>query len=589
MSTATSDPADKPANVAARREGLLAWLAQPRAPVWRTLEYFALVRVLVASSLVLSVAAFGTPPRPGEATILLPPLGASIAYFVLAAGVAILALYVRQNYKLQVVGQLAVDLVAISLLVAVSGGTRGGMMVLYLLPIAGAALLSSTLVAFFVCSLGVVYLLLDTALRVLTPDGQEPALFQTGLYGAALFAITGLLGVLATRLATQESLALRRGRDLRNQLEINRLVIANMEQGVLVVDATTRVRANNRAARVLLSLHPETQLTGRSLTDYAHMQPLAQAFLHWREGAQNRGSWSDTILQPVAAPASEAPALTEMRLRARFARPKSETSDEFVIFLEDVRALEERAQQLKLAAMGRLTAAIAHEIRNPLAAISHAGQLLSEDAAAPLQQRLAGIVRENTQRLNRLVEDVLRVARRESPIGDELDLAAFVQEWLIEFGRDRDLPVGTVRPEIATELAVRFEQAHLRQVLFNLVDNALRYASKTPGCVTLLGERARDDRGSVRLWVFDDGPGVAPDARAALFEPFFTTHTRGTGLGLYIAREFCLANRSELQYAARHAPEGLGSAVKWGFMLRFARGDEADAETRGFLDTMPVA
>jgi two-component system sensor histidine kinase PilS (NtrC family) len=367
-----------------------------------------------------------------------------------------------------------------------------------------------------------------------------------------------------------------------------------MEQGVLVVDAATRVRANNRAARVLLSLHPETQLTGRSLTDYPHMQPLAQAFLHWREGAQVRGSWSDTILQPVAAPAgeapaSEAPALAEMRLRARFARPKSETSDEFVIFLEDVRALEVRAQQLKLAAMGRLTAAIAHEIRNPLAAISHAGQLLSEDAAAPLQQRLAGIVGENTLRLNRLVEDVLRVARRESPIGDELDLAAFVQEWLTEFERDRDLPAGTVRPEIAAGLAVRFEQAHLRQVLFNLVDNALRYASKVPGCVTLLGERARDDRGSVRLWVFDDGPGVAPDARAALFEPFFTTHARGTGLGLYIAREFCLANRSELQYAARQAPAGLGPAVKWGFMLRFARGDEADAETRGFLDTIPVS
>ncbi|MCU0940700.1 MAG: HAMP domain-containing histidine kinase, partial [Burkholderiaceae bacterium] len=139
--------------------------------------------------------------------------------------------------------------------------------------------------------------------------------------------------------------------------------------------------------------------------------------------------------------------------------------DEFVVFLDDVREVEERAQQLKLAAMGRLTASIAHEIRNPLAAISHAGQLLSEDAREPLQARLSGIVRENTQRLNRLVDDVLRVARRESPLGDEIELGAFIREWLAEFERDRALHPGRVEVQAEPNVRVKFELSHLRQVL----------------------------------------------------------------------------------------------------------------------------
>jgi two-component system sensor histidine kinase PilS (NtrC family) len=274
-----------------------------------------------------------------------------------------------------------------------------------------------------------------------------------------------------------------------------------------------------------------------------------------------------------------------LRLRARFARPTSETNDEFVIFLEDVRAIEDRAQQLKLAGMGRLTASIAHEIRNPLAAISHAGQLLAEEADEQLQRRLVAIVRENTLRLNRLVEDVLRVARREPPLGDDIELDAFVAEWLQEFERDRGLAAGRVSVDVATRMVVRFDRSHLRQILFNLVDNALRYAGPAAGAVRVIGELAVDEGGRPQLWVFDDGPGVAAEARGALFEPFYTTHARGTGLGLYIAREFALANGSDLAYAARRELDGTS---REGFVLRFARVSSGNAEPSGFLDTMPV-
>lgn len=555
-------------------------------PAWRTLEYFALARVLVASALVLSVAAFGAPLTARGVLALEGPhvLAGSLAYFALSTGLAMVAFFVRRRFMLQVAGQLATDLVVISSMLFLGGGLRSGVMILYLLPLAGASLLLPTVAAFFVCSIAVIVLLVDTLLRQLQGAGSDAPLFQAGLYGAALFAITGLLRLLSARLAAQERLAQLRGRDLESQLEINRLVIAQMEQGVIVVDADTRVRANNRAARALLGMNPSVQLTGRRLRDFAALRPLTEAFEQWLEGERAAGVWSNSVIQPVAHPDGSRP-VGDLRVRARFARPPSDGSGEFVIFLEDVRAVEERAQQLKLAAMGRLTASIAHEIRNPLAAISHAGQLLAEEVQAPLQQRLTSIVRENTLRLNRLVEDVLRVARREPPLGDDIDLGSFAEQWLAEFIRDRAVASGVIALQVQPGLDVKFEQSHLRQILYNLVDNALRYASGRPRSVELIAERAPDDGGRVRLWVFDDGPGIASDARSALFEPFYTTHARGTGLGLYIAREFCLANRSDLVYSARRELDG---SSREGFLLRFARTGTVGADEHGFLDTIPV-
>ncbi|MCS6944511.1 MAG: PAS domain-containing sensor histidine kinase [Sutterellaceae bacterium] len=565
-----------------RVQRLLGSLPASIEPGWRALAYFSLVRVLMVSALVLTVAAFGVPlAEAGASASRLLALG--IIYFLFAAALAVLALYLRTHFTLQVFSQLSIDLILISTLVALSGGVRGGMMILYLLPIAGAALLLPTIAAFFVCALAVLVLLGDAVVRGLQQEGRDAGVFQAGLYGAALFGITALLGLLSRRLTAQETLARRRGRDLERQLEINRLVIAHMEQGVLVVDANLHVRANNRAARTLLGFEPHAQLTGRCLTEYPHLRPLALAFRQWLNSERPRGDWSDTVLQPLAD-GTDAQGLARLRVRARFARPGNEEHDEFVIFLEDMRAVEDRAQQLKLAAMGRLTASIAHEIRNPLAAISHASQLLNEDADGALRARLVAIVRENTARLNRLVDDVLRVARRETPVGEDIALDRFVRDWLQEFARDRALPPGRVHVEIPSGLAVRFEQSHLRQILFNLVDNALRYASEAAGAVQLIGERAADEAGRVQLWVFDDGPGVSAEARAALFEPFFTTHARGTGLGLYIAREFCLANGCELAYAERRALDG---STREGFVLRFARSGDVIAAS-GYLDTVPV-
>lgn len=546
---------------------------------WRTLEYFASTRVIVASALVLASAAAGVRP-------ILSPGGpqwallASLLYFMAGAGFAGLALYVHRRFLAQVIGQLVLDLAAITVLMVTGGGVASGWGILFLLPLAGASLLLPSLLVFFVCSLAVLAILVDAGLRALAADASEPLLFQAGVYGAALFAVTALLRALSARLAQQERLARTRGRDLHNQLAINRLVIAQMEQGVIVVDRATQVRANNRSARRMLGLEAQAQLTGTRLADLPEGRDLAAAFVAWVEGGRSEGAWSNTVAASPA-PSETAP---ESRLRARFARPASPATDEFVIFMEDVRDVEDRAQQLKLAAMGRLTASIAHEIRNPLAAISHAGQLLGEDAADPVLKRLSAIIRENTRRLNRLVEDVLRVARREPPLGEDLQIGEFVRAFLAEFSRDRGLAQSVVQLDSAPGLHVKFEQSHLRQVLYNLVDNALRFASGQPGSVRIVIEQAPEgDR--PQLWVFDDGPGVPFDARAALFEPFFTTRAQGTGLGLYLAREFCVTNRAELSYGARRELDG---STREGFLLRFGRGSLAGVDAQGFLDTIPI-
>jgi two-component system, NtrC family, sensor histidine kinase PilS len=540
---------------------------------WRTLEYFATTRVIVASALVLG--------SPGAPSGLQAGLLMALGYFGASALFAAFALYVHRRFMPQVLGQLSLDLVAVTTLVISSGGVASGWVILYLLPLAGASLLLPPMQVFFVCSIAVLAVLIDAGLRAFAPDAGDSMIFQAGVFGASLFAVSALLRALSARLASQEKLARSRGRDLQNQLAINRLVIAQMDEGVIVVDRTGRVRANNRAARRMLGLDPSDQLTGEQLSDMPAGAGLAAAFAAWCEGGRSEGQWSNTI---VPSAENGAPVAPEARLRARFARPAAPGSDEFVIFIEDVRDVEDRAQQLKLAAMGRLTASIAHEIRNPLAAISNAGQLLNEDARDPVLKRLATIVRENTQRLNRLVEDVLRVARREPPLGDEIALSDFVREFLDEFVRDRGLAAATIQLQFAPDQRVKFEQSHLRQVLYNLVDNALRYASGEPGCILVVIEPAPEGDRPL-LWVLDNGPGVPFEARAALFEPFFTTRNQGTGLGLYLAREFCVTNRAELSYASRREMDG---STRDGFLLRFGQGSHADASMHGFLDTIPV-
>jgi two-component system sensor histidine kinase PilS (NtrC family) len=265
------------------------------------------------------------------------------------------------------------------------------------------------------------------------------------------------------------------------------------------------------------------------------------------------------------------------RLRARFAAADLESGavGDIVVFLEDLQRVDERAQDLKLASMGRLTASIAHEIRNPLAAISHASALLEEDLRGSPQERLLNIIQENTRRLDRIVQNILQLSKKGSAELSRVPIKQLLYEVLVEFRRDQGLDEDLFDVSLYGEPVLNFNPDHLRQVLINLLQNAQRYASGRPRCISVVvvpilpqivtaADGQNQIKGSserIELIVQDDGEAIDDDTRRHLFEPFFTTHHRGTGLGLYLARELCLANGATLGYVPNVSEDKKGGFV----------------------------
>jgi two-component system sensor histidine kinase PilS (NtrC family) len=216
------------------------------------------------------------------------------------------------------------------------------------------------------------------------------------------------------------------------------------------------------------------------------------------------------------------------------------------VVLEDIGRLELRAQQLKLASMGRLSASIAHEIRNPLAAIRHANGLLAEQLDGRNLKRLATIVEDNCMRLNRIIEDVLSISRRGTATPEPLQAADFLSRTVAEYVSQSGADAHRVECRVASDAPIWFDAGNLRQVLLNLLANALRYAGEGAGAVRIEWDAPLG--GVPALIVSDDGPGIPVASRVHLFEPFFTTESRGTGLGLHLARELCTANGATIRY-----------------------------------------
>jgi two-component system sensor histidine kinase PilS (NtrC family) len=295
-----------------------------------------------------------------------------------------------------------------------------------------------------------------------------------------------------------------------------------------------------------------------SLRDIVYLRPLARAFFTWRKAKHET---TFTRLDPVAfvniKPREEGGATTIMRrehtpplgrhLKLRFSSVMTDSLQQelSLIFLQDVAKIDERAQQLKLAAMGRLTASIAHEVRNPLAAIGHASALLEEEIEVPAQQRLLKIVSDNVSRLNRMVEDILNLSRKVQT-QEPIPLAETLVELKTSFDEMHRLSTDFLHLDIPAHYRVRFDPAHLREVMLNLWNNALRYASGQPSSLRVYTVHAAPNR--LELHVQDDGPPITPQVRAHLFEPFYTTSRQGTGLGLYLARELCSNNGAMLDY-----------------------------------------
>jgi two-component system sensor histidine kinase PilS (NtrC family) len=465
---------------------------------------------------------------------------------------------------------IGVDVLAFSVLHLLEIGVSFNFAALLVLPVLMAGVLTSRLRALGTTA-AVALVLLAAAWR--SGSDSPTLMLQSGLAGMGLFVIALLASELAGRLSREE-LAARGSLELaRQQAQLNRLVIEEMVDGVLVVDRALQVRAANPAARALLvdqGLSPPAPFA-------LDGQPAWSALWLAAQQAVQSGQWPEAG-QDVALTFGQGHTRT-LRLRVRFMRARSldaaRAADEAqsepaaVLLLEDLRTLQARIRQEKLAAMGRVSAGIAHEIRNPLAAIAQANALLMEDALPPAQQQLAAIVADNVQRLKRLVDDVMEIAPGTLPEPQAVDAASTVARAAADWARTQGLSMGPASPLRAelhdAPLGVDFDPEHLRRVLVNLLDNALRHASGEPGSV-FLRVAPQDDR-RVALSVLSDGAPIAPEVERRLFEPFFSTRSRGTGLGLYICRELCERYGASIEYRPRPAAERLRNE----FVVRMRR------------------
>ena len=537
---------------------------QVRATLWRSLQTFTITRIVIALVLLLYLGVdFEAGSLHGD------PVNAEtcIAYLAVAFGLALAARW-RRRFLIQLAIQIGVDLAVISILYLSAGGMRGGLGILYLFPLAGAAILAPLVLALFSAALATLFLLAQSVWQILL-DERDPALMQAGLFGAAFFAGVLMVNRLAARLLKQEELAARRGADLGIQQAINEIVIADVGDGILVVGDDDAVFTGNPAARRMLGLDGEA--SGFMLGAVAAFEPVTDAFHAWL-AAPGAGA-AFVTLKPwhEAQGALRGRRDQPVHLKLRFARVDTPDGAQgrSVIFMQDVSAIENQAQQLKLASMGRLTASIAHEVRNPLSAIGHATALLAEDLQGPAEVRLLKIVGDNVARVNRMVEDILQLSRKAQPNGEPVVLGPFLEQLKAEFCEIHGLAGDIVQLGDAGDLAVRFDPLHLHEVLLNLLNNAVRYASRQPASIRIFP--ARDAAGRSELHVQDDGPGITPDVRAHLFEPFYTTSSKGTGLGLYLARELCLNNDAKLDYEYRFDPIAMGPRKASGrFVIAFA-------------------
>jgi two-component system sensor histidine kinase PilS (NtrC family) len=396
---------------------------------------------------------------------------------------------------------------------------------LLLVVVTGAALVGQGRMTLFYAALASVAMLLEESWRALAMEADPADFVRTGIICIAFFGTAIIARLLAQRVVANETLARERGRELDDQLRISERIIRDMEDGVLVVDGDGRVRLLNPRAVALL---------GAQTASGGELAAMSRAL------AERYRTWNTQPVETVEMLRQKDGRL----LRVRYV-PSTELGGQALIYIEDMERVQSQAQQLKLAALGRLTANMAHEIRNPLAAISHAAELLAEEERDPLHTRLARIIHDNTGRLNRLVTEVLELGRRDRAQPEVLRWQAFLSGFLEELAL-HDASVGRRVQVGELDVELRFDRGHLYRVLWNLMANALRHASDADHAVRLEARPAATS-GRVELHVIDDGPGVAEAQRSQVFEPFFTTHGAGTGLGLYIARELCEASGASLE------------------------------------------
>ncbi len=510
-----------------------SWATEPRqnsfARLWRA---FMTARITIASVLVILQAfiyALGNVNNGWSIAVCAAYLCATVVVRLLAQPKP-----PGSTFDMQWVRTVGVDVVAFSALHFLqSSGIN--YTPLFALPVLLASTLGPILLALGTAASVTLLLLMDAWWASLHLTGDSAARFlQSGLSGTGFFAVALLANQLALRLAREEQLAKTSQLVARMQTQVNELVIETLTDGVLVIDVNGIVRSANPAARRLLAMRKTTRVAPFVLATRAAWQPLAEI---------TRQTFVDQLPQQADISLNDDGQNTRhLHVRTRLAATQGHADEALcVVFLEDLREMEARVRVEKMAAMGRMSAAVAHEIRNPLAAISQANALLEEDLQDPTHKQLTAMVRQNAQRLAKIVDDILNISRVQvislDTHGTVLMLDEAVERIASEWMQQTSSRARTHMALAASSACVVFDPEHLRRLMINLLDNALRYASTSSHAIEIATLMPNDDQ--VRLSVWSDGAPLEKTVQTHLFEPFFTSESRSSGLGLYICRELC--------------------------------------------------
>jgi len=508
-------------------------------PNWRGLRFFNAYRLVVAS-LLLGIHAFLQGKRQ------LPDFTAENfdLFSVLAASYALLALVLfaidelrpgRFSPRLQL--GLAIDIIFLALLGALDGSPINNLHILMVVNMAYASLLLGGRQSLTYAALGSLMLLAMNFWDHRMGIELGVSFTHAGLNGLALFAVAILASSLAKRANLNQQLAEQRGIDLANETQLNRLILEQSQEGVIVIDEDHRIRYANPTATQMLRI-PLERIGENTLTrpPLATINPDLNNALH---------AWRDTPDSDLSETYIAYPTRLHIRLRPLASDPQGPIA----IFIEDDAYLLEKHQQEKLAAMGRLTASIAHEIRNPLSAISQAGQLLEQTVQNDEDRQMLGIVRSQVERINQLVENVLTTAKRKQPQPERIILAAWLNDLLERYRAYTPLDGIQIDLTATPKLCARIDPSHLEQIIIILLDNARQHGKPNVGNPRIrMDAQVFGAQSRPRIEIRDNGPGVPEAMRNRIFEPFFSTHAQGHGLGLFIARELAEANQLSLNY-----------------------------------------
>lgn len=492
---------------------------------WRAALTLSFYRSAIAFGLVATLSAgdghgLFSPDFPGLFRAV------CLAYLALAAFLAGTALVRRPPLAIHIFVQILVDVVMIVLASYAANGASGGLAMLLLAPLAAAGILLPARLAGLLTALAALGMIGQEVMRHWQLADAHTDFVQSGILGALYFATAFMAYGLARRIRVSDASAASHASQARDLAELNRRIIERMQTGAIVIDGGDRIQILNQAALELLD-HSAGDTPPAAL---AELPPaLSDALQAWRARQAPPG-----LIEVAGRP-----------LQPQFAALGDDRAPT-LIFLDDARRASEQAQQMKLMALGRLTASIAHEIRNPLGAISHAEQLLAESPRLGADDsRLLAMIHRHCQRIDRIISDVLGLARRSAQQPRTLELSPWVAAAMADYRETRDDPPRFVQTGEWPAVHLRFDPGQLRQVLFNLWDNSNRHA-RGPAAPRIELHARVDANRNLAVDVIDDGPGIAPDLLDRILEPFFTTAADGTGLGLHIARELCEANGARL-------------------------------------------